>query len=168
MDDLDRELKLVQLQRERLGLEREMASQVAGSKTKEAAKKITQGITFPFRAIGQSFKRRWKVILTILTLGIGIAAGLQWKDDQKRQAQEAIYGERLNAWHTELKQFTSHKCPEATFTCSTEDVWAQKDPLDSLMAQAVCNQKGLNWARCSLAARTEFTSRIPEPRLSND
>jgi hypothetical protein len=171
MDDLDRELKLVQLQRERLALEHEMALHGA-KKAKEAAKTITQGITFPFKAIGQSFKRRWKVLLTILTLSVGIAAGLLWMEHQRQQAQEAIYGERVHAWYAGLKQFTNQKCPEATYTCSTANELAYKDPFDQFMAQTysslICRQKGLDWANCSLGAKAEYTKRIPAPRLSND
>lgn len=172
MDDLDRELKLVQLQRERLALEHEMALHGAGKKAKEAAITITEGITFPFKAIGQNFKRRWKVILTILTLSVGIVAGLLWKEHQRRQAQEAIYGERVHAWYAELKQFTNQKCPESTYKCSTANELAYKDPFDQFMAQTtsslICRQKGLDWVNCSLSAKAEYTRRIPEPRRSND
>lgn len=165
LDDLDRELKLVQLQRERLALEREMAFQGAGNKVKQAAKAITQGITFPFKAIGQSFKNKWKVILTILTVGVGIAAGLQWKDGQERQARMAIYSESINAWNIGFDQFKSQECPETTYACSTSGEWTQKDPS---IAQYICSRKASDRALCELGAMTEYTRRLPRPFFSND
>ena len=47
MDDLDRELKLVQLQRDRLALEREMASHGIGRTTKQITNTIGLALILP-------------------------------------------------------------------------------------------------------------------------
>jgi hypothetical protein len=165
MDDIDREIKLVQLQRERLALEREMASKDAAGTATKAAKTIIRGITGPFRVISQWLKRVWKIVLTILILAVGIKAGLDWKEGQERKARDAIYIEKMNHWNAGLEKFKNQECPEATYACSTSGEWAQKDPS---IAQYICSRKAADRALCSLRAMTEYTRSVPKPGISND
>ena len=94
-DDLDRELKLVQLQRERLALEREIASQRKGRAVKNATKSVVQSMTAFFEALGNFFTRWWKgifavVLAAVFALGC-IGVGVAWIEHKHRQA-EADWG----------------------------------------------------------------------------
>lgn len=90
MDDIERELKLIQLQRERLALERELAVRGVGNSAMHAAGAIAGGVTAPFRALGSAFGRWWKVMLGVLLLLGGIAASLGWKEYQDHEAHRAL------------------------------------------------------------------------------
>lgn len=123
MDDLDRELKLIQIQRERLALERELASQGADKSVKKAIKSIWHVISALPKVLGKFLTRWWKVTLTVFFLvfcafaaaTFGFYATSTWKEYQRRQAEEK--NERQEKWWTRAEEYAVTQCG-STFSCT--------------------------------------------------
>ena len=144
-DDLDRELKLVQLQRERLALEREIASQRKGRAVKNATKSVVQSMTAFFEALGNFFTRWWKgifavVLATVFALGC-IGVGVAWIEHKHRQA-EADWGAAASEYATQ-KCGAIFVCDEVTFNCL---------------------QEKSRYSACTLRASAEYQNQVPRPR----
>ena len=117
MDDIDRELKEIQLQRERLALEREIALKGAAS----AVGSVTKNVAEASKNVRGFLALWWKKILLIAIL-IATAGGalnrmLEYDRQQKRVAMEAKYA-RLDA---ASNAFAEQQCPEDKFQCSESD-----------------------------------------------
>lgn len=160
MDDIDREIKRVQLQREQLALERDQALHGAAGAAQKTAKAFTRGTTGTIKTMGQGFRRAWKGLAIVAVLTLSLAGGLAWVKEQERQEQAELHSRQIEAWGTVRKAFLSKECPEATYVCSTADEWAQKDPA---IAQYVCGKKASARALCELSASMEYDRRVPMP-----
>lgn len=150
MDDIDREIKLVQLQRERLALERELALKGAGSSAKSAVGAIAGGVAAPFRALAGGFVRWRAQIFAVLFFGGLVAASFAWKAHQEETALKAAE----ERWNAGASAFVAEQCPESQYACrySTEDYYA-------------CEVKRSRAKLCELEAWSEHQRRVPRPKI---
>ena len=109
MTDIDRELKEVQLQRERLALKRELAR----SQLSEGASAIVgRGLALGARAMTgvgavAAFTRRWWwVPIGAAALATACYAGLEWKDGYER---EQLQGARAS-YEADRSKFVDARC----------------------------------------------------------
>ena len=123
MDEIDRELKQIQLQRERLALKRDLARSewkantigIAGQgllRAMAAVRAVAEGI-------GATFKRWWKLAALVTVLGAMVVGGLVWKEGTER-AKLVAAEEKYRA---ELYEFMALKCGDEVFLkwqCETE------------------------------------------------
>lgn len=150
MDELEKELKKVQLLREQLVLEREQLAL-----ERELARKGTgAAMAAPFISLGSFFNRRWKILLVLLTTPFVILGGIEWKMQHDRNAQSEINRLKQEHWNIRAERFALQECPEERFACSTAKA---KNTFDNL----VCAQLDSDRASCKLRAFEEFRRREP-------
>lgn len=143
-DELDREIKLVQLQRERLALAREMAFQGVGGTAKNIGKTIGRAVVDSLSAVWRFFTRWWKVPIYIAIASGCVGAGIAWV---KRSDQEAI--DRWNAgMNAQLEA-----CPITEPICGTS--YGYYNCIDGGSSERrICQDK----------ARSKYIERVPKPR----
>jgi hypothetical protein len=95
MDDIDRELKKVQLQRERLALAR------------------TQGRADAVNSIFGFIRRWWWVPVAVMMLAAAAYQGVEWKKDYDWKQLEAA----RTSWYADLQKFVDSKCPNEIRSC---------------------------------------------------
>lgn len=141
MDDLDRELKLIQIQRERLALERELASQGADKSLKKAIKSIWQVVSALPRALGKFFVRWWKVMFTVVFVIGCFYAAVTWKNYQEQQAKDRRWAK--------AGEYATTQCG-ATFSCEGESAFN-------------CLNIESSHRSCQFRAMADFLKRNPLP-----
>lgn len=122
MDEIDRELKLVQLQRERLALEREMNTLRIEKTARKAIYAVLHSIADFLRAFGRFIKIWRKEILALViaaafTVGC-VGAAISWKEYKLRQAttsQEKLL-QATQKWEAHRSEYANQKCGEI-FSC---------------------------------------------------
>ena len=121
-DELDRELKLVQLQRERLALEREIAFQGVGGEAKKIGKAIGRAAATPFIVFWDFLTQWWKAIFTIFLIvgciGATVAFVKHYQEEKLRLAQER-WDAKANA--DAEKECPSHACSYSAFDCAQSE-----------------------------------------------
>jgi len=118
VSDVDRELKEIQLQRERLALEREMAMRGAMRGAASAVGSIATGIAAPFKALGGLVTRWWKGILLVAAL-VPVVGGLsEWKIEYDRQQEKVASQAKLARWEAASITYAGEQCPEHKFQCT--------------------------------------------------
>lgn len=150
MDELERELKTVQLLREQLVLEREQLAL-----ERELARKGTgAAMAAPFISLGSFLSRRWKLLLVLLTTPFVVLGGIVWKMEHDRDAQAEINQLKQKHWNIRAERFALQECPEERFACSTAKAKNTSDDL-------VCASLDVDRASCKLRAFEEFRRREP-------
>lgn len=144
MDELDREIKLVQLQRERLALAREMAFQGVGGTAKNIGKTIGRAVVASLRAVWRFSVRWWKVPLYIAIAAGCVGAAVAWVKHSEQEAEARWYAGMES--HLEA-------CPTTTTVCASS--YGYYD----------CVVSGENERRlCLDDARSKYIERVPKPR----
>ncbi len=142
MDEIERELKQVQLQRERLALERELARKNALELTTKGVHAVTgaaAGTARQFISILRAFGRQWKLILLLAILIAGVMGALAWKERLQQERYEA-----------EEATFVNKRCEHvgASPTCGKSDA--------SVQDRFLCMQASSEEMSCRLGASAEF------------
>lgn len=143
MDELDREIKLVQLQRERLALAREMAFQGVGGTAKNIGKTIGRAVVASLRAVWRFSVRWWKVPLYIAIAAGCVGAGVAWVKHSDQEAEDRWYA----GMHAHLEA-----CPTAKPVCTGYNYF---DCFDSAERER---------RMCQDNARSKYVERVPKPR----
>ena len=151
MDDIEKELKLIQLQRERLALERELALRAVGT----AAGAMASGVAGPVKSLGKSFARWWKVLALLAALTAAVFGGIAWKQQRESELWDAARAEKQRAWNAGKDERISQECPESRYSCSTAG------STDPLIAQYVCSRLDSDRASCHARAFEEYARRVP-------
>jgi hypothetical protein len=143
MDEIEKELKQVQLQRERLALERELARKNALGwigKCVHAMTSVVSGIAKQIIGTLRAFARQWKLILLISTVIATLIGAYFWREQQQQEQYMA-----------ELTAFLRKECGhvEANLSCGKpgaliQDIYfcKQREKSENLI--------------CGSAARDEF------------
>lgn len=156
MDDIDQELKKVQLQRERLALERELALKDATDTAKHVAGTIAGSVATPIKAAGNVFSRWWPTaLILILVIGGGIGF-LAWQKEKEHERQYAMYTEHLNRWQSGQREFIAQQCPEKQYAC-------QESTKDSIDGYLDCRLKESSHNLCKVQAESAYRSQFPYP-----
>ena len=144
MDEIERELKQVQLQRERIALEHELARKNALQWTVKGVHVVTgaaagtaKGIFTLFRA----FARQWKLVVLFAIVSTTAVAGVVWHE---RKQQERLAAEQ-NA-------FIQKKCDGVVHqpsSCGNHDA--------SVQDKFLCMQARNEDVVCRLGAMAEFS-----------
>ncbi len=150
MDDIERELKLIQIQRERLALERELAIRGAGNSALHAASVAAAGVAAPFRAIGRALGRWWKALLGVLLVLGSVAGALGWKEYQDREDFRALE----QRWNVAKEAYSAEQCPELNYSCSNSDA-----------SMYLCMSKERDRKICVFGAWSEYMRRFPAPKF---
>lgn len=130
MDDIDRELKQIQLQRERLALKRELErSEWKANTIGIAGRGISRAILAAyavFEGMRRFVRRLWKLTLVVAVIGASVYGGLMWR--------EGVLQARLDAERAELNKFVAQRCgnldlhdyfvPGYEYKCREEANWA--------------------------------------------
>jgi hypothetical protein len=111
MEDLDRDLKLVQLQRERLALKREMAFQGMGGEAKKVSKALGRAAAYPFMVFARYWKGIRYAVLAVGCIGAVLAVVLHFHAEGQRLAEES--------WWAKVNAYTAEACPETKFACDS-------------------------------------------------
>lgn len=151
MDEIEKELKLIQLQRERLALERELTLRGVGA----TAGAMASGVAAPVKSIGRSFVRWWKALALLIALSTLAFGGIAWKQQRDTELSNAAQAEKRNAWNASRDAFIGQECPESRYACSTAN------STDLSIAQLVCSRLDSDRAFCHLRASGEYARRTP-------
>lgn len=146
MDEIERELKQVQLQRERLALERELARISAlewFGKGVHAATRVATGIARRILVVLRFFARQWKLILLSIIVIASAMGAMAW---QERLQQERYEAEKA-AYEAEQAAFVSKRCGRESELgdCSMPGIYV-----------SACLEAHMNRQRCSWRASVEF------------
>ncbi len=126
MDDVDRELKEIQLKRERLALEREMA--LRGAVTAGGA--VATGAIGLFMVVVRFFKQWWKGLLALMVVTAAVVGAIEWKKDYDLNQSLAESRAEYERWHQGKAVFVAEQCPG--FKCSA----TQKAKADACFSKA--------------------------------
>lgn len=143
MDEIEREIKKVQLQRERLALERELARKSALEWTGKGVHALTgaaAGTAKGLRTLFRAFARQWKLMLLLAIVSATAVAGVAW---QERKQQERLAAEQY--------AFVKKKCDGVVSQPSSCGV-----PDASFQDKLVCMQERNEDLVCRLGAMAEF------------
>jgi hypothetical protein len=143
MDDLDREIKLVQLQRERLALEREMAFRGIGGTVKNVVQLVGWAVVTPFKGLSRFFARWWRVLFSIAVAVGCLGAVTAWVTHSQQEAQR-LAEER---WYSKFSAYADKECP--LVACSTS--WE-------------CMEAESKVTTCRLQARSRYEQFVPLPK----
>lgn len=141
MEDLDRELKLVQLQRERLALKREMAFQGMGGEAKKVSKTLGRAAAYPFMVFARYRKGILYAVLAVGCMGAVLALVLHFRAEGQRLAEES--------WWAKVHAYSAEVCPETRFACGSS--W---DCLTAESDKKICN----------LNAILSYEKQVPRPK----
>jgi len=142
MDDIERELRQVQLQRERSALERELARKSALQWIRKVARTVSQlaaGAAKHMFLVLRFFARQWKLLLVPAVATASAVGAIAWNEKL-----------RLQRYETEEAAFVSKKCeqPGASRSC--------RSPGASAQDQFLCMQARQEEMICRLGASAEF------------
>jgi hypothetical protein len=167
MNDVDRELKEIQLKRERLALEREMALQGVAT----AAGRIAGGATAPFRWAARFTTTWWKAIAPLVVAALAVGGFATWKHEQDEKQKKADRVAKRKLWEEGQATFVLKQCPTERFECSAADVakralCERKTEFTDryLCFRQTCGEGGYAQARiaCELNARQEYINQNPQ------
>ncbi|MGK2953484.1 MAG: hypothetical protein ACSLEZ_14025 [Thiobacillus sp.] len=131
MDDLDRELKQVQLRREQLALERELARKRMKERVFDGAigtASIGAGSVLRLgRGIFGFIKRWWKWALLVAALSAAILGGIEWnkkvEEDRKAAEEQRRYAAEANFVLKECgEQCVGNGTPQDYFACAHQNL----------------------------------------------
>ena len=149
MDEIDQELKKIQLLRERLAPENDLERRVLKAKTIGAVTNGVSGVIGSVRGAfvgtGRWVTRKWGWIAMVIVV---IAAALGFSEWRKaeRDAAEAQY--RSELWAHINSKCTSERCSSPSYNFD--------DP--------VCSRELMNRSICESEARRDFHERRPRPK----
>lgn len=143
MEEIERELKQVQLQRERLALERELARKNALGWISKGLYAVTCFASATAKQIIDTlrvFARQWKLILLMSIVIAALIGAFYWKERQQQEQYMA-----------ELTAFLRKKCEHVEATQSCEKPGARVQDI------YFCKQSlKIETLTCTLAAEDEF------------
>ena len=147
MEDIDREIKKIQLQRERLALDRELAP----SKASVVARVVTGSLIALFRLLGRFFIRWGKTMLLLVLITAAVAGAIFWKEKNDTMKREAITAVRLTRWTLDRTVFLNKECPANNSSCRLTKL----DDLDG------CARTDLALLLCRDKASENYQRRVP-------
>lgn len=146
MDEIERELREVQLQRERLALERELARKrllTCVRKGPAALAKVTGEVAGRISSVLRFFGRRWRLVI-FLVIVVSSVIGVIERQERVRQER----------YKTELALFVKNKCQHmpAPQNCSEHSLsFDQEQTCEAFQKEAKANK-----SICELSAASEF------------
>lgn len=154
MDEIDRELKQIQLQRERLALKRDLERSEWKTNTLGIAGRV---ISYGIYAVRKSFlgivafvRRRWKLPALLVASAAVAYGGLAWKEMREQAKLET----EQTKYRAELKTFVTARClgvaPEQPELCSNSLGYEDF---------AVCVQRSGHYRECASEASGLFSQR---------
>ena len=165
--DIDHEIKSIQLQRERLALEREKALHGAAT----AAGSVAAGAFTPFKALARFFVRRSKPIILIATLAGVCGGAVLWKQERDRERLEAAIADNRKTWEAGTDAFVGGRCPTERFQCDEAPLTACLSKAKDIFERSTCVNRlscsGVKMDRiaCESDAKLAY---IEELRASNE
>ena len=116
MDQLDRELKEIQLRRERLALERELARNRMKERVLDGAlgtAAMGAGAVLRLLAgIRRFITRWWKVAFLVAALGAAVLGGIEWKGAMEKERRVAEQQRRYAAKEAFVLKECGERCVE--------------------------------------------------------
>jgi len=148
MDDIDQELKQIQLLRERLALENDLArrawkAKLIGTVT-NGVSRVIGSVRGAFVGTVRGVARKWRWIAMVIVATAAALGFSEWRKAE-RDAAEAQY-------RSELWDYIGAKCRSER--CSNPQHFGDSD----------CKRELFDYSACEFNARKEFHERRPRPK----
>ncbi len=149
MDELDREIKAVQLQRERLALDRELARERLRKRMSAGPVAVLGALAVILEGARRIFVNWWKAVVLIALLASVVLGTMEWWAHVERERKEGREQLRQDAEHAYVVERCGQPCSSDgttmdKFNCARQDL-DRYDP-------------------CSSAAKRRFEEHWPRSR----